>query len=345
LAGQAGRDGTFGGNGVLNIGNNGGPPGLGGTAVTGFGQKGVAGTIGFALAASGGGGGGGGGAGGLGGAGGTGGGGGSGGSGGGGAGGTVELRGSVLDARMASIDTSGGAGGGAANAGGSGQFLLSSNATVGGPTAVSGATTTTFAGPVRSNPFVKGGVATPYIPNLLLGADVYGYLGDLSAISALFAGLPAAPSWAVGAVLRQHIGPSPAYDSDFPGYDALFMLNLTGQPLTDAALGDDPTGLDPGFMQALMFGGTAAQWSGSGPTVTGALPYGISVFETLIPTGDAFINASGGGYTISGVPLVDGGIAYLGQSGQTNAPEPQALGVLGLGLAGLGAAGCRRRAG
>src|SRR5258708_447358 len=82
----------------------------------------------------------------------------------------------------------------------------------GAPTGASGtaASTTITTGPAAANPFVKGGAMTPYIPNLRGGADIFGLLGNGNGVqSPDFSSLLAnAPKNALGAVLREHIGPA-----------------------------------------------------------------------------------------------------------------------------------------
>ena len=198
----------------------------------------------------------------------------------------------MLTAASSTVDASGGAGAGFGNNGGGGRFLLGSNAGT-GTTGVNltGASTTTFCGPTTGNPFVKGTPQTPYIPNLVGGAEGFGLLGGVDATSAQFAGVRAgAPDHAVGAIIREHLGPSAGYDIDFAGYDALLFVNLTAGGLADPMLGDDPAGTDTAFMSALLTGGTEAQWFGSGATTLGLLD-GEAIWETLIPTDGDFINA------------------------------------------------------
>jgi hypothetical protein len=197
------------------------------------------------------------------------------------------------------------------NNGGGGRFLLGSNAGT-GTTGINltGASTTTFSGPTTGNPFVKGTPQTPYIPNLASGAEGFGLLSGVDATSAQFAGVRAgAPAHAVGAIIREHLGPTPGYDTDFAGYDALLFVNLTAGELAEPMLGDDPAGTDTAFMSALLTGGTEAQWFGSGATTLGLLD-GEAIWETLIPTDGDFINASADGTVpIVGDALADGGVA------------------------------------
>jgi hypothetical protein len=246
----------------------------------------------------------------------------------------------VLTAASSTVNASGGAGAGFGNNGGGGRFLLGSNAGTGtAGVNLTGASTTTFNGPTTGNPFVKGTPQTPYIPNLVGGAEGFGLLSGVDATSAQFAGVRAgAPAHAVGAIIREHLGPSAGYDIDFAGYDALLFVNLTAGGLADPMLGDDPAGTDTAFMSALLTGGTEAQWFGSGATTLGLLD-GEAIWETLIPTDGDFINARADGTVpIVGDALADGGVAYL-----IAVPEPEAVALFGVGLLGLVLVGGRSR--
>ncbi len=250
------------------------------------------------------------------------------------------MTGSVLTATSSTVDTAGGVGAGTGNNGGNGRFLLGSNAGTG--TAginLTGTSTTTFSGPTTGNPFVKGTPQTPYIPNLAGGAEGFGLLSGVDATSAQFAGVRAgAPAHAVGAIIREHLGPVAGYDIDFAGYDALLFVNLTTGGLVDPMLGDDPAGTDTAFMSALLTGGTEAQWFGSGATTLGLLD-GEAIWETLIPTDGDFINASADGTVpIAGDALADGDVAYL-----IAMPEPATVALLGVGILGLVLVGGRSR--
>lgn len=212
---------------------------------------------------------------------------------GGGAGGTIKLTGSVVAADGAAIDTRGGAGayggggGVAGTAGGNGRFLFGSNTAGGLPSAVLGAQKSTFSGTQGLNPFITGGaIATPYIPDLVGGAELYGLFHGLDASAADFAGLRAvAPTDAIGALMRLDIGPL-GYDFDFTGFDMLLMLSMSDQPLYDPMLGIDPLESDPAFTVDLLQGGWAANplFGGTGPSPLGSLgPFGI--YATLVPEG------------------------------------------------------------
>jgi hypothetical protein len=218
-----------------------------------------------------------------------------------------------VTAASSAVNASSGAGAGFGNNAGGGRFLLGSNAGTG--TAginLAGTGTTIFTGPTTGNPFVKGTPQTPCIPDLAGGAEGFGLLSGVDATSAQFAGVRAgAPAHAVGAIIREHLGPSAGYDIDFAGYDALLFVSLNAGGLADPMLGDDPAGTDTAFMSALLTGDTEAQWFGSGATTLGLLD-GEAIWETLIPTGGDFINASADGTVpVVGHALADGGVTYL----------------------------------
>jgi len=243
--------------------------------------------------------------------------GGHGGAGGGGAGGTVKLFGSVVDAAGASVDVSGGRGGVATNNGGAGRFILGANAGD-GIGSVAGAAVSDFKGVQGANPLIKPtptGDVTPYIPDLVGGAEVYGLLDGLDAQAADFDALRAgAPDDALAAVLRLDVGPT-GYDDDFADYDMLLFLNLGDTGLSDPRLGVDPLGLDDTFTQALLLGGYTRPLA---EVLAELAPRAI--YATLIPEWAAFVNADvGGARSLAGRPLLNGGFAYL-----TAVPEPTA---------------------
>ena len=289
-----------------------------------------------------GGGGGGGGTSGAGGFGGSGGPGGAGGSGGGGAGGTVKLKGSVVAAGGATVDTSGGAGaagsgGGAGTGGMKGRFLFGSNTAGGLPSAVWGSYQSSFAGMRDTNPFITGGaIDTPYIPDLVGGAEVFGLLDGLDATVSDFAGLRGvAPADAIGALLRLDVGPT-GYGFDFTGFDMLLMLNLSDQTLYDPMLGVDLSETDPAFMVDLLQGGVAANplFGGAGPIPLGALgPFDI--YTTLIPEGGTLFNASVLGVGPVSAHLGNGEYVFLTGGSPVVIPEPATLVLCLWGIATL----------
>ncbi|MBK1671466.1 hypothetical protein CKO28_26055, partial [Rhodovibrio sodomensis] len=255
----------------------------------------------------------------------------------------VKLVGSVLDAGAATADTTGGSGG---TPGGQGRLILGSNTPGGGPTVVGG-TTSTFVGIRGDNPFVSGTDDTPYIPDLVGGADMFGLLDGIDANNPAFAALfGSAPSSAVGALLRVDVGPI-GYDDDYFGFDMLLMLNLTGDDLLDPLLGVDPTGTDPAFVQSLLAGGFGTQslFGGTGPTPLGMLG-GFDIYATLTPEGSSIFNASvQGARSLNGIPLANGDIAYLQRRNPTAIPVPATFALLLLGLGALALGSRVRRPG
>jgi hypothetical protein len=192
-------------------------------------------------------------------------------------------------------------------------------------------------GPQTRNPFIQGGIATPYIPNLTGGAAGFGLLAGVSATNSFFANVTVnAPKNAIAAIYRVQLGPT-GYNEDFTGYDAVFLLNLTGTTLSDPALGIVEGAPDDAFLEALLSGGFATNplFDGSGPTDLGMLA-SDGVYETLIPAGDAMFNFSADGVTDIGQNLDDGQFAYLDapQRG-TTVPEPSSLLVLLVASAGI----------
>jgi hypothetical protein len=206
----------------------------------------------------------------------------------------------------------------------------------GGPTAL-GTTTSSFVGPRGDNPFIKGTDDTPFIPDLVGGADLFGLLDGIEATNPAFAALfGAAPTSAVGALLRVDVGPI-GYDDDYFGFDMLLMLNLTDRDLLDPMLGIDPAGTDGDFEQTLLTGGFATQsiFGGTGPTTLGSLG-AFDVYGTLTPEGDSIFNASvRGSRSLSGISLSNGEFAYLQRRTPTDIPVPATIVLLLFGLAGM----------
>lgn len=324
LSGAAFGSGTSGGiPGGFNLGNSGGGGDNGTDFNTGFsvffggiggsaGSTQIAGgdgSAGVVIAGGGGGGGGGGGIGefgGFGSTGGNGGSGGTGGTGGGGAGGTVEVIGSVVSGSGATVNGSGGIGG---NSGGNGRFIFGTDTSGSFGGSTTGVSTTTTTGTVDANPFVSGTPNTPFIPNLVGGAEAFG-LTTLTA-SAFSSVLASEPAGTGAALYRVHIGPT-GYANDFTGYDAVFLINTSGGSLSSPQLGAGTAGylqdlLQEGYLNEPNFGGSGAQ------TLASLAANGV--FMTLVPSGTSPFNASfvegGTTYSASGVSLANGSVYYL----------------------------------
>jgi hypothetical protein len=218
--------------------------------------------------------------------------GGGGGGGGGGAGGTVKLRGSVVDASSASVNTRGGEGGldgdgGQAAGGGNGRLILTSNAgwDLSGPTSQNGApgdpdntvlNTSFFVDTKHSNPYLASD--TPYIADVLGGRETYGLLDGIDIENLI--PLADRPADAVAAVIRLDIGP--LYDlnndglfesgsPDYLNFDLLLFVNLT-----NVNLGAPTLGINTTVETDLMFDGLGAQQSLSALNAFG-------VWATLVP--------------------------------------------------------------
>jgi len=273
--------------------------------------------------------------GGLGGTGGGGGAGGAGGGGGGGAGGTVLLRGSVVESTGWSVDASGGS-----PNGGDGRFLFGKNAGDVSGVSITGASQETFDGPRADNPFIKGILdRTPYIPDLIGGAELFGLLDGVTADSPELASVVSgAPAGSIAALHKMDVGPA-SYDIDFAEFDMLLFINLTDDALMNPLLGVDP-GDDPTFLISLLQGGWANDplFGGSGDLALASLP-GKGVYATLVAEGNTAYNVGAGNLTSSS-GLGQGGASYLTPTGA--APEPATWALLGAGAFGLGALRRRR---
>ena len=286
----AGQAGTSGSGGAVS-GNNGGDGGEEGSGGAGGGGGGGGGN------------------------GGTGGEGGDGGDGAGGAGGTVKIVGTVIEAGGVRVDTKGGSG---SEAGANGRFIIAGNtnlgaAVIGSPgqvASVGGApgnlvantTTTFFAGPRATNPFLDNALptTTPYIAGVAGGAELFGLLGvdadeidfdptqpgrqdigDLSGVDV--------PGNALAAVVRLPVGPEtiiPGIDfsDDYTGYDFVLFVNLTDIALSNPRFGLTATD-NNSFDNALMI----SAYSSTIPlTGLGA----NQVWATLVPETSVFVNAS-----------------------------------------------------
>lgn len=146
--------------------------------------------------------------------------------------------------------------------------------------------------------------AVPYIAGLDGGADVYGLLGLTNAD---FADVVSnAPAGATAALVRMGVAPAPS-DDHYAGHDALFMINLEPQPLTNPRCGVDT-------WEVLQTRGVAGHpdFGGGGPTTLTALDVD-DVWITLVPddiTGS--FNISAGGDSASTADLAAGQALYLG---------------------------------
>lgn len=259
--------------------------------------------------------------------------GGRGGSGAGGAGGMVKLAGSVvITENTLNVDVRGGAG----TRGSSGRLVLGGNNNDLSHNVVAQGRLETYqnlaqTGLGRENPFIKpGNVSTPFIPDLVGGAEAYGLLDGINALSADFDSLrDAAPANAMAALYRLHTGPT-GYGYDYKGFDMLLYINLTNGPVIDPSLGAGADGL---FLRLLQTGGYAN--SGSSP-LSKLDPF--TIWGMLVPEGLTQFNAGADGAGgLSSITLHNGGMAYINA-----VPLPPAIWLFVSALALLGVC-CRPR--
>jgi hypothetical protein len=204
--------------------------------------------------------------------------------GGGGAGGTIKVVGSVVDASGSVVDTSGGGG---AEIGGGGRFLFGQDAPGSFGGSVNGATAGTVAGPTDANPFLPNAQTTPYLPDLMGGAEAYGVLQNVTAgsLSGYLKNVPAGSDEAVLLLSKGLPGEPYAYN----GYDLLLLVNLGATPLASPGLGVS-SGIST---TALLTGGYAndPDFGGAGPQPLAQLGVG-QVYATLVPVGTTSVTAS-----------------------------------------------------
>ncbi|MEM6682574.1 MAG: VPLPA-CTERM sorting domain-containing protein, partial [Pseudomonadota bacterium] len=260
--------------------------------------------------------------------------GGDGGQGGGGAGGTVKVFGSVVDASGSVINAQGG--GLSPFRGELGRFVLGNNTSSDAPIGIA-AVTQSFDGARGMNIFTQDLAETPFIPDLVDGAELFGLLDDVTAQDTFFSALQSgSPNNAIGAVLRVDIGPGPGYNDDYTGFDMLLMLALGDTAINAPTLGFDPHG--GVYQQPLTIGGYTRDlvFGGAGDMVLPSL-LGNTIFATLIPEVDGFVSASGadafGNLLLFGdQQLANGEAFYL----VSQVPLPASGVFLLSGLSGLG---------
>ena len=227
----------------------------------------------------------------------------------------------MLTTQVAVVNTAGGNG---AAAGGDGRFLAGYNNDSPALPTQQGTTLENFTGSRAANPFIAGGTnQTPYIPDLVDGAEIYGLTG-LSVTSAavqaeLGTVLSGAPTGVIAAVYRMDVGPT-NFNDNFTGFDALLYINLSsnaiGYPSLILGATSAPVALaQQGYARSTTFGG-------SGPSNLVTLG-AYQIFMTLIPAGVTNAAFSGrsdtGPGTLAISSLTNGAARYLAKAPVTYA--------------------------
>jgi hypothetical protein len=277
--------------------------------------------------------------------GGAGGGGGAGGAGGAGAGGTIVLAGSSVNASNGAFNTLGGG-----DASTNGKFFIATNSQIAPIKNVFGGPPIYSAGPVGNNPYV-GGTATPNIPDLAGGvAAPYGILANLQANNpALYTLAVNAPFHSLAAVLLGSSG-LPGYSDVFPGYQWVFVVNLSGSSINNLKIGISSTSTtyEAALMQQVLSttGGTINVQTDSNIVLPGNDVYAFLAPTSLIDSGTLYATADGA------VPLTMNSyyglvtpgffpVEYLQSAAAT--PEPADGAITLAALAGLSLLPRRRR--
>jgi len=225
-------------------------------------------------------------------------------AGGGGAAGTVKLVGSVLEGSTVALFASGGSGG---VDGENGRFIYGNNTGILPFQAnVSLSDEVSTVGPRNVNPFIEGAPLTPYLPDLIGGAEAYGLLAGLT--TADFSQLADAPASASAALLLLDSGPD-----EFEGYDLLVFANLT-----DGTLLNPQLSVGGHAALALLQGGFVhnPRFGGSGPAALGTLAPN-QVYATLVPEGSTEFTAI----------ARDGGVTQIGSAEELERGVPLFLEV------------------
>jgi MYXO-CTERM domain-containing protein len=313
------------------VGAGGGYGGQGGNRIPGQPGSSAASASGSAAGGEGG-------TGGFGGNGGTGGTGGTGGAGGAGAGGTIALVGSSVNISNGAFNTLGGG-----DASTNGQLFIATNSQISAISHVSGGLPQYSTGPVGQNPFTA--TDTPNIPDLAGGvAAPYGVLANLQANATVFSGLAAnAPTHALAAVLLGSSG-LPGYSDVFPGYQWVFIVNLSGSSINGLQVGISSTSST--FAAALMQQTLSITGSGTTGNIHILTSTGIPLPESgvyaflaptsLIDSGTLYATADGAlPLTMSSdYGLVTPGylpIGYLQSTAATPEPASAALTLAAMG--------------
>jgi len=297
-----GRSGTNGQNGFTNVltgGTGGGGGGGGGGGAGGNGGHGAAGNIG-----------------------------GLGGLGAGGAGGTVKIVASVAGG-SATVGVNGGWG---AQTGQHGKLVRGFNITTVPGVSLGVGTTIGLTdgtghnlGTRKMNPYVFGfATETPYVPDLVEGAEVFGLTTltkDHADLAPLLAG---APADAKAALILMDDGPA-GFGQPWDGFDMLLAVNIWDQALVGGRLG---VGLQ-GYLLDMLAGGWARdpQFGGGGYEILQELP-AHGVYAMLVPEGTTHFNLMADGCDFAYIETLD----YAQSTYMV--PEPATLALLMFGAGG-----------
>jgi hypothetical protein len=170
-------------------------------------------------------------------------------------------------------------------AGGLGRLILGINSTIPGnmPNLVPSDAITNTTGPGATNPFISGGnTSTPYLPDLVGGAEVFGLTNVTSSDPSLASVVANAPSGATAAVVLADGGVA-GFDQ-YPGYDLLLLVNLTSETLNNPQLGVGAAGFETVLLQGgYQDGGTPQTLAQLGPN---------QVYAMLVPAGSVEANVA-----------------------------------------------------
>ncbi|NRA30213.1 MAG: hypothetical protein HRU11_08110 [Parvularculaceae bacterium] len=253
--------------------------------------------------------------------------GGTGGSGGNG-GGTIRVIGSLIEYDGAFFDLSGGDGatGNGVAAGGDGEIgrfvALYNTQEISGLSFIARTSVSGVNGPKEANPYTKGGIETPTLPDLEGRANTFGTFQAFDASDPAFAALLLGiPDGALIGLTRVD-DTTMFFGQDFSGYDLLVLSNLTGEDQAGVSFGYDFDGLAEGFFY---------------PGSDDGLLAGLELFLTLIPETLGTVSLQTAFGTIAGQVLADGQSFF-----QTAAPVP-VPGAIPLMASGLALAAWRQR--
>lgn len=256
--------------------------------------------------------------------------------GGNGAGGSIKLLASVMLSAGSAVDASGGTRC-CSGAGGDGRFIYGSSDGAAFAGSATGASFTAAPGPTRAVPLdVDPAAFAPPIPWLPDGPESYGR-APLHAIQHFGNLIGQIPPGARMAFYKTAQGPAPL-DHAFPGYEYLFVLNLSSTPLLMPGLrtasgqlaaakvtpvGGEVSSIGAGAFGVpnLLIGGPANDplFGGSGPKTLGQIdPFGV--YAVLLPEGAVGIDASyseNNGFVRQSFPAVGSGAPVFVTAGVT----------------------------